>query len=85
MPAHFDSLWGDPEDFLLLQPSLCIHDACGQGGRLAAQEGQHGEEGQGRGCSIFWRDLGRGGAYRLAWQRGPEPFLAPSPAAPLGF
>ena len=72
LPAHIDSLGGDTEDVLPLQPLLCIHDACGQG---SWQHGRHshGEEEQGHGHSISGRDLGRGGTYRLAWQGQPAP------------
>lgn len=57
MPTHVDSLWGDTEDFLFLQSLLSIHVAYGQGSRQHWRDSR-GEEDQGHGRSIFWRDLG---------------------------
>lgn len=48
MPTHIDPLWGDTEDFLFLQPLLCVHDAGGQGSWEHGRDG-HGEEDQGHG------------------------------------
>lgn len=81
MPAHVDSLGRDTEDFLFHQPLLCIHDAYGQGSWKHRRD-SHGEEEQGHSDGIAWRNLGRGGTWRLASQSRLAPFLALSPAIP---
>lgn len=75
LATHVDSLWGDAENLLLLQPLLGIHIADGQGSWEHRRD-SGSEEDQSHGYSFSRRNLERGeDTHGLAQQSKTSRFL----------